>query len=255
MKRVAKTMVNFCAAIGCGNRGNRDRSKSFFRLPSVILHQGQRTYELSKKRQEVWLSRLNRSDIKPESYAHTRVCSDHFVTGMPSKLYDSTHPDWAPSQKLGYRRLSSDGDRSRHERTLKRSTIKNQPVEEDERSKECLEELECVSGVEVQTTLTSSDIAQMEEEVGKSVLSSSLREQELEEKVACLQKELDERVAGMETEIQDLKKASDLNEDGFRDDDEKVKFYTGISTWQVFCVLFTYIRSHLKQRSKLNSYW
>ena len=51
--------------------------------------------------------------------------------------------------------------------------------------------------------------------MGKSVLSSSLREQELEEKVACLQKELDERVAGMETEIQDLKKASDLNEDGF----------------------------------------
>ena len=93
-------MVNIYAAIGCGNRSNRDRSKSFFRLPSVILHQGQRTYELSKRRQEVWLSRLNRSDIKPESYAHTRVCSDHFVTGMPSKLYDSTHPDWAPSQLL-----------------------------------------------------------------------------------------------------------------------------------------------------------
>ena len=29
------------------------------------------TYELSKKRQEVWLSRLNRSDIKPESLTLT----------------------------------------------------------------------------------------------------------------------------------------------------------------------------------------
>ena len=78
----------------------------------------------------------------------------------------------------------------------------------------------------------------MEEEVGRSVMQTSLREQELEEKVACLQKELHERVTSMEKEILDLKKASDLNEDGFRDDDDKVKFYTGLSTWQLFCVLY-----------------
>ena len=121
-------MVNFFAVVGCGNRGNRERSKSFFQLPSVVLHQGQQTYELSKKRQEVWLSRLNRSDIKPDSYAHTRVCSDHFVTGMPFKLYDSTHPDWAPSQKLGYVdqvSSASDEDRCRRERALRRSAVKN----------------------------------------------------------------------------------------------------------------------------------
>ena len=36
----AKKMVNFCAVIGCGNRWNRDKGKSFYRLPSIITSQG-----------------------------------------------------------------------------------------------------------------------------------------------------------------------------------------------------------------------
>ena len=36
-----------------------------------------------------------------------RVCSDHFISGSPATLFDSTNPDWVPSLKLGYEGDSS----------------------------------------------------------------------------------------------------------------------------------------------------
>ena len=81
-------MVNFCAVVGCSNRADRDKSKSYYILPSVITHQGEKTFQLSKKRQATWLARIKRDDLRPENYPYTRVCSDHFVSGKPSQLYE-----------------------------------------------------------------------------------------------------------------------------------------------------------------------
>ena len=92
-------MVNFCAAVGCGNRLDRDKGvRFFFRLPSVITHQ---THDLTKKRRDLWLARIHREDLGPEKYSYTRVCCRHFITGEPSDLHDETNRDWAPSQYLG----------------------------------------------------------------------------------------------------------------------------------------------------------
>ena len=57
------------------------------------------------------MARIKRADLKPEQYHNTRVCSDHFLRGSPSQLYDENNPDWAPSLKLGYE-TSSLGKRS-----------------------------------------------------------------------------------------------------------------------------------------------
>ena len=34
----ATVMVNFCACVGCSNRWSRNKEKSFYRLPTVIVH-------------------------------------------------------------------------------------------------------------------------------------------------------------------------------------------------------------------------
>ena len=60
----AKKMVNFCAVIGCGNRWNRDKGKSFYRLPAIITSQGVQTQTLSEKRRVGWLAAIRRKDIK-----------------------------------------------------------------------------------------------------------------------------------------------------------------------------------------------
>ena len=71
---VSLIMPLFCAIIGCANRGDRDKEKRFFRLPSVSAHQGGNS---APERREAWLARLKQADVKPESYPYVCVCSDH----------------------------------------------------------------------------------------------------------------------------------------------------------------------------------
>ena len=73
----------------------------FFRLPAIVEREGEKTQELSTKRRVSLLSAIRRSDLIPEKYPYTRVCSDHFVKAKPSSLYDTDDPDWAPTLKLG----------------------------------------------------------------------------------------------------------------------------------------------------------
>ena len=83
-------MVNFCAVVGCGTTSDRYKGLRFFRLPSVITYQEEKTHDLSKKRRDLWFARIHREYLGPEKYSYTRVCSRHFITDEPSDLYDET---------------------------------------------------------------------------------------------------------------------------------------------------------------------
>ena len=76
---------------------------------------------------------LLRYEGKTESYAYVRVCSEHFVSGKPSKLYDSTNPDWSPSLNLGHSCIKQ-SDTSRHDRASSRAE-KRRNVEQVELAK------------------------------------------------------------------------------------------------------------------------
>ena len=100
----------------------------FFQLPAVITHEGGKTRLLSKRSRREWLDSICRQDIKPENYAYTHVCSEHFVSRQPSKLYESMHPDRTPLKSLGHsekRAKTSGGARYMRavERVAKRSHI------------------------------------------------------------------------------------------------------------------------------------
>ena len=113
-------MMNFCAVVGCGNRSNREKEKSFYRLPAVITAQGKETEQLSDKRRQSWLAAIRRKDIKVSSYAYIRVCSDHFVCGKPCPLYETTNPDWVPSLRLGHNDSKQAGNTCRYDRASAR---------------------------------------------------------------------------------------------------------------------------------------
>ena len=119
-----------CAMAACGNRSTRDKSKSYFRLPKVVTHQGDKTFELSKRRRDEWLARIRREDITPKQHPDIRVCSDHFVGG-PAKLYDVVSPDWAPSLNLGYNSFHSTSiSMERYKRISKRNSRKRSRVDD-----------------------------------------------------------------------------------------------------------------------------
>ena len=60
--------------------GDGEKFLSTIIISAVIEHQGEKTFELSSKRRQEWIARINRKDWVPSKYA--RVCSDHFVEGM-----------------------------------------------------------------------------------------------------------------------------------------------------------------------------
>ena len=70
----------------------------------LITHQGEKALELSGWRQ-LWLARIKRKNLRPDQYTNIQLCSDHFVSGLPSALFDENNPDWAP---LGYDSESMD---------------------------------------------------------------------------------------------------------------------------------------------------
>ena len=57
-----------CVVVGCSTRSDRNKVGKFYRLPSIIFHQGQKTLQLTKEWQELWLSHIHRADLKPEQY-------------------------------------------------------------------------------------------------------------------------------------------------------------------------------------------
>ena len=47
-----------CAIASCGSQTPRDKEKSFYRLPSILIHQGTQTETLSRERQQAWLAKI-----------------------------------------------------------------------------------------------------------------------------------------------------------------------------------------------------
>ena len=237
-------MVNFCAVVGCGKRGDRDKGTIFFRLPTVIKHQGEQTRLLSERRRREWLAAIRRQDIKPGNYPYTRVCSEHFVSGQPSKLYESTHPDWAPSRNLGHdekRAKASGGMRYARavERAVKRSRIED---DQDEHFDICESESDTEhnvndleSGTAVQTSLTQEEVNSME----KKLVQLEGEKNYLEGQLAMLKQEIQEKK---------------LDEEAFRDNDAKVSYYTGLPTWPILRILMVFLQSGLLSQSSLTPF-
>nr|XP_047146385.1 uncharacterized protein LOC124819165 [Hydra vulgaris] len=105
-------MVNFCAVFGCSNRSNREKGKSFFRLPKVVCNQGDDGKILSKERREKWINAINRVGNYPDVF-HTRICSDHFISGKPASLFSQNDPDWVPSLNMGHKKFTFEVEKPR----------------------------------------------------------------------------------------------------------------------------------------------
>ena len=71
-------MVNSCVVYGCSNCSNRDK-KSFFLIPTVIVNHGEKRKLSSERRWAQFISNLRRDHFTPSK--HTRICSDHFISG------------------------------------------------------------------------------------------------------------------------------------------------------------------------------
>ena len=91
------------------------------------------------------------------------MCSDHFVSGSPSALFDENNPDWAPSLNLGYEGMDSiEAKSGRYERAVKRSKKRAfdelEPETDHEKQKADDEIADEGNSVSTQTDLSMKDL-------------------------------------------------------------------------------------------------
>ena len=71
--------------VGCGNKTGKKRPNAekcgFFRVPRVVVSQGEYMEELTMERRRRWISAISRDDLTDSILENDRVCSKHFVSG------------------------------------------------------------------------------------------------------------------------------------------------------------------------------
>ena len=94
-----------CLIVGCGNKTGKIRRTaekvSFFRVPRVVVNQGEYMEELTAERRKRWISAISRENLTDSILENDQVCSKHFVSGEPAKDWDHFNVDWFPLCVLG----------------------------------------------------------------------------------------------------------------------------------------------------------
>ncbi|WAR19585.1 hypothetical protein MAR_001423 [Mya arenaria] len=223
-------MVNSCSVFKCHNKANKSDNRKFFRLPEIILHQDDRTRELSTERRRSWLARLGQ-DFTGKNLSNIRVCSDHFISGQKSALYDRENPDWAPSINLGST-ASTPSPLVATGRFARRRA----------RSEKC-------EAARVLLSIGESCEPSLEEEAGTSSQTdlSSLVIDSVFNELAHVKKEND-------SFREQLKTQTPYCIEFFKENDDKVKYFTGLTSFLVLMELFGYLEGHLPAKVLLSKF-
>ena len=88
--RCIPQMMNFCVTVNCTNKAKKGDRKSFF----LITHLVEEDHKANKRWLDSWLAGCTEKS-KASELQTIPVCSDHFVTGRPAKLYETIHQDWS----------------------------------------------------------------------------------------------------------------------------------------------------------------
>lgn len=215
-------MVKSCCAVGCANRHSRGCTLSFYRFP------------VDPDRRSKWIAALKRDKWEPNE--HSFLCSAHFISGQKSQ--DPLSPDFIPSifehvnNSAKKKKVCDLKKYANRRKVLKKKILMAKTItdarNEEERARE-EESLMCTARESAATALM--ELAQQESSVGSMC--------EFDESISTVT----ELPGSISTEIQtdvtayDLKKLENksaiadkvlLTEYGFENNEDLVKFYTGL---------------------------
>lgn len=229
-------MVTSCSVFGCTNNRKKDKNSSYFRLPNVISTD-ETTQNLSTKRRELWLARINRQKLSENQLAEINstlhVCSYHFVSGRPSKLFESSNPDWAPSLHLGYsNNTNAAQSEERFDRRQRRTLTK---LTSDSANAELKHSLD-----EDQHPIGHNDNIENNKQVQTDLfdLNAVIAEREQLQQQIAMQ---NEHVKMLNDKLQ----AYLFTEERFRNNSELVTYYTGLADFNSLMALYKLIKSDI----------
>ncbi|XP_033102405.1 uncharacterized protein LOC117105386 [Anneissia japonica] len=202
-----------------------------------VTKQGKVQEELTRKRQRKWIENLCRSDIKESSYPNIRVCSDDFVSGKPSYIYDETNIDWAPTLKMGHENIS--------ETSIKLSIERSKRLRDRKSRGRCISAASGVGDGEIIDDAfpgaeTDSSMETFETDSATGTMNQECQTELSVAEISTLQNNLQKA----QDEIYSLrKKVADLtlNVDLFKNDSNKVRYFTGLPDFNILMAVYNFV--------------
>ena len=239
-----------CLVISCGNKTGKKRSKvekvRFFRVPRVIVNQGENTGELTSEGRRMWISAISREDLTDDILERVRVCSQHFVSGEAAKDWDWFNVDWVPTLHLVH---SKQHVKDPEEAAALAQRAANRRKRRAEISEKEVEE----KGKRVDATGETADEIFYEAEPEAEALSVDDKDPETKEELYGSHDQKTMNAETQTTEFEYIFKQAVLQpftEEYFADHDDRVRFYTGLPGFDVLKATFSFISPFVTGRSK-----
>ena len=239
-----------CLVISCGNKTGKKRSNvekvRFFRVPRVIVNQGENTGELTSEGRRMWISAISREDLTDDILERVRVCSQHFVSGEAAKDWDRFNVDWVPTLHLVH---SKQHVKDPEEAAALAQRAANSRKRRAEISEKEVEE----KGKRVDATRETADEIFYQAEPEAEALSVDDKDPETKEELYGSHDQKTMNAETQTTEFEYIFKQAVLQpftEEYFADHDDRVRFDTGLPGFDVLKATFSFISPFVTGRSK-----
>ncbi|XP_020917574.1 uncharacterized protein LOC110254867 [Exaiptasia diaphana] len=275
-----------CIVFGCTSKSGKTRV-SFHTIPKVVSNQGEEHEELTRERRRRWISAISRGDTQTKRILESeRVCGLHFVNGKPAASWDRYHIDWVPTLNLGKQQTKKttvddhkEGVSLRAERAKERRkrNIERQQLEAAKKRKELDQSGLPVQNIDFATASSSNDDVSsldplyVDEACGSTSDAEYCDGTEMEKGTQTVVHKVVER----STSTEDFEVVSEgrrnrgtptlefnylfqnsvyrAPDKDFFDSSDKVRFYTGLSSFEVLMVVFEHVSPYVSRRSALTS--
>ena len=255
-----------CIIPGCGVKSGNKEGISLFRIPIVVDKNGESYKQLTEDRRNAWISQISRDDTKSKDILKSeRVCGRHFVSGKPALLWDRYNVDWKPTLNLGKKDYSKEPDlqaaAARADRAKDRDQARQSLLKQQQREHEAARERAAKRRKLNESGQQVSKIDFAASSGGERLESDSMTSeipdfqvQEPPEKEATTQTEGPEQnEAGSQTEEFDymfMPAGYQAPDQEYFDSDAKVRFYTGLPSYEVLMVVFEHVSSHVSRQTQ-----
>ena len=257
-----------CIVVGCSSKSGKHKL-SFHSIPKIISNQGQEQEERTKERRTRWIAAISREDTKTKRVLDSeRVCGRHFVSGKAAKDWDVHNIDWVPTLNLGKKQYKkpkeSDAEaaKSRSERAKERRKreLERQEIEAAKKRRELnqcglpIQKIDIAStaiSYSLHTNLTeptcSTSCDGDEETDHEGIFQADKSTSTDDFEIRCEGTENTETQTGefdyMFTSFE--YRAPDKD---FFNSSEKVRFYTGLPSFEVLMIVFNHVAPHVSRR-------
>ena len=212
--------------MGCHNKYKKDSGIQFYRIPK------------DPDRRARWIAAISRKDWSPSEF--TWLCSEHFISKHKSD--NPLSPDYVPSifdhiNSPTKRKLGKDQENFERRQALKRRRIENCTMESTSNNND--QDDTNISAAEVQVeSPINTDTVLFEKSMERfEVQQEKQQNADLRTEIAKFCQEVDV----LQKLYQEAKSQLSIKEDVLKNDDKKVKYYTGLSSYALLKVVLDFV--------------